>query len=501
MSRLAPLYTFIGSFVAGAAFFSFFEPGLSVALFLFVIAGAMFFFYRFKKARGAFFIALILFSAALGGFRFSILAWKGGAHVLDQYLGEPITLTGVISDEPSERETTTRVTITVDSVSGETLPTKTKLVTSLSRFPEFHYGDLVEVSGTLKPPENFETDQGRIFDYVHYLAKDRIFYTLSFPEATLVSKGHGSIVKDFLFKMKHAWLSRVEVQIPDPYVSLLGGLVVGSEKSLGQELENDFRTTGIIHIVVLSGYNVTIVAEAIMDFLSFLPELASLSLGAVSIILFAILTGGSATIIRASIMAILVLLARATKRTTDVAHALYIAAFFMVLANPMIVVYDPSFQLSFLATLGLIYLGPAIEKRLHMIPAKWKIKEFAVATIATQIFVLPLLLYMTGQFSVYALPVNLLVLGFIPMTMFFGFFTGVVGFVSNVLAFPLAAISYLLLKYELGVVEFFAPLPLASFSVPAFPFGVVVFCYAVYGFVLWKYFIPPSRTAPRRLSN
>lgn len=486
MSRFTPLYTFFFSFVAGAALFSFFEPGLYTVLFLFILAAVIWLYHQSKKTPASFFIALVLFSAALGGFRFSILEWKGGDHILDQYLGEYVTLGGVITDEPSERETTTRIIVTVEAVSDETLQVKTKLVTSIPRFPEFHYGDRIELTGTLKPPQNFETDRGRIFDYVHYLAKDRIFYTLSSPAATLISSGHGNIIKSQLFKMKQAWLSRVEALIPDPYVSLLGGLVVGSEKSLGKKLEDDFRTTGIIHIVVLSGYNVTIVAEAIMDFLSFLPELASLSLGAVSIILFAILTGGSATIIRASIMAVLVLIARATKRTTDVAHALYLAAFFMVLHNPMIVVYDPSFQLSFLATLGLIYLAPAIEKRLHMLPARWQIREFAVATIATQIFVLPLLLYMTGAFSVYALPVNLLVLGFIPMTMFFGFFTGVIGFVSNILAFPLATVSYLLLKYELGIVEFFAHLPLASFAVPAFPFGIVVLCYVVYGFIVWK---------------
>lgn len=493
--RFTPLYTFIGGFIAGAALFSYFDPGPYTVLFLLLASALVWVWYRFAKAPAVLFIVIILFAAALGGARFSILTLKGGDHVLDQYLGKHVTLTGVITEEPSEREKTTRITVTVDTLEGETLPSDTKLVTSVHRFPAFHYGDRITLVGTLERPDNFRTNAGREFDYIDYLAKDRIFYTLSFPTATLISNGHGNIVKSFLFKMKHAWLSQVEALIPAPYVSLLGGLVVGAEKSLGTKLENDFRTTGIIHIVVLSGYNVSIVAEAIMRVLSFLPQFASLSLGAVSIVLFAILTGGSATIVRASIMAILVLLARATNRTTDIAHALYIAAFFMVLQNPMIVVYDPSFQLSFMATLGLIYLGPAIEERLHLVPAKWQIREFAVATIATQIFVLPLLLYMTGQFSVYALPVNLLVLGFIPMTMFFGFFTGVVGFVSSALALPLAAVSYILLRYELGVVEFFAHLPFASFAIPAFPFGVVVACYVVYGIVMWRWLNISSKMA------
>ncbi|MEK7147475.1 MAG: ComEC/Rec2 family competence protein, partial [Patescibacteria group bacterium] len=100
-----------------------------------------------------------------------------------------------------------------------------------------------------------------------------------------------------------------------------------------------FRTVGVIHIVVLSGYNITIVAEFIMRLLAFLPRAARLAGGALAIILFAVMTGGSATIVRASLMAILVVVARATGRIYGITRALLLAGFLMVLHNPKILVF------------------------------------------------------------------------------------------------------------------------------------------------------------------
>ena len=189
-----------------------------------------------------------------------------------------------------------------------------------------------------------------------------------YPSVELIESGHGNIIKRGLFSFKRTFLEKVGKVIPDPQVSLLGGLVVGAKQSLGEKLQEDFRKTGIIHIVVLSGYNVTIVAEAIMRFFSFLPFLFGISVGVIAIIFFAIMTGGSATIIRASLMAILVLLARATGRTQTITRALFIAGFLMLIHNPKILVFDSSFQLSFTATIALIYLAPKIEKHFHLVP-------------------------------------------------------------------------------------------------------------------------------------
>jgi len=166
----------------------------------------------------------------------------------------------------------------------------------------------------------------------------------------------------------------------------MSGLLIGAKKGMPEDLQEDFRRVGIIHLVVLSGYNITIIAENIGRAVRLLPIPYFLSsvLSVLGIILFAILTGASATIVRASIMAILVLFARSTGRIYEVTYALFIAGFFMIVHNPKIVRFDASFQLSFLATLGLIYLPSLLEKHFHWITPRFQLRDFALATIATQ---------------------------------------------------------------------------------------------------------------------
>jgi competence protein ComEC len=482
---LKPVYFFIISFIFSVAIYSLeyltFVFTITFGLLSIVFYGA----HKFFKLKGAFLLFVIFLGVFLGGFRAGLEVVSLEDLYLDKYVGNEVVIVGTVIEEPDNRERTQRLTINIEQIEDEEITSGVKLITSVSRYPKYSYGDKLKLLGKLVKPENFSNENGRVFDYVNYLAKDNIFYTISFPEARYLGSGHGNFVKSVLYSVKHSWLSSTERIIPDPHVSLLGGLVVGAKQSLGSELEEDFRRTGIIHIVVLSGYNVTIVAEAIMRFFAFLSPTLGLSLGAISIIFFAIMTGASATIVRASIMALLVILARATGRTSEITHALFLAGFFMVLYNPMIVIFDPSFQLSFLATLGLIYLAPQIEKYFHLIPTKWQLREFATATIATQIFVLPLLLYMMGEISLVALPVNLLILVFIPITMLFGFLAGMTGLISSVLAFPFVAASFGLLSYELFVVDVFSTLSFASVSIPGFPLWLMLLMYLVYGFFLY----------------
>ena len=489
--RGSVLYSFIGSFVLGVALRSFFDFGLSFALFLIFLSLLLLAYYyviRTRKTSGntgsIFLVSLAVLALGLGVLRFDLADLEHGERLLDRVIGKEIVVEGIVFDEPDERESTTRLIVKLDTFKGEEISTKALIITE--RYPAFSYGDRIAITGTLEKPKNFESDSGREFDYVSYLGKDDIFYTIPFPTVTFISGGEGNPVKSVLFSIKREFLDTVSKLIPDPQASLLGGLVVGAKQSLGATLQDKFRKTGIIHIVVLSGYNVTIVAEAIMRSLSFLPKAFGMSLGALSIVFFAVMTGASATIVRASVMALLVILARATGRTYAITRALFLAGFFMVLHNPKIVIFDPSFQLSFLATIGLIYLAPQIERYFKLVPTKWQLREFATATIATQLFVLPLILYMMGELSLVALPVNMLILMFVPLTMLFGFLTGVVGFVSLILATPFAWVTHALLTYELLVVDVFASLPFASISIQIFPLWAMLLMYTLYGLVMLR---------------
>ena len=481
------------AFILGVVFCSFINLGLSFGIFLIFLSGILFFInkrdFSNQKSRLFFYLIFFLLFLGLGFLRCFVSEQMLNKNILQNYLGQKISLQGIIIDEPDERENNTKITLEIFIKNENTFITKekTRILLSVPHYPIYNYGDEILVSGLLQEPKNFKTENGKIFDYVNYLAKDNIFYTMYFPETELLSSSNGSFVKEKMFKIKNSFLKKIQKVIPEPQSSLLGGLLLGVKQSLGEKLQEDFRKVGLIHIVVLSGYNVTIIADFMMGLFMFLPRIFGLVLGAISIILFAIMVGGSTTIVRASIMALLVVLARATGRTSEVSRALFLAGFIMVLHNPQIVVFDPSFQLSFVATLGLIILSPKISEYFKFIPEKWYLRESAVATISTQIFVLPLLLFMMGELSIVAVFVNLLVLMFVPMTMFFGFLSGLFSFIWSGFALPFSYITYFLLSYELKVVELFAGIPFASVKISYFPIWLMFLVYVIFFFLFVIY--------------
>lgn len=462
---------------------SFYDFGWSFA-FLFVFLGLMvagiFVFLKFPKF--SLFTAIFLFALGLGLLRYEMGETRNMA--LEEKIGSNITLSGTIIEEPDEKENYTRLIIEEDK-------TKTEILVINRRHPIFRYGDRIEIFGKLEKPEKFSESD---FDWPAYLAKEDIYYEMFYPQIKLLSTGGGFWLKRWLFDVKEKFIENLSVIIPEPNASYLAGLTISGKKAMPKDLQEEFRKAGVIHIVVLSGYNVTIVAYAIMKILSFLPQVFGIGLGILGIVLFALMTGASATVVRASVMAILVLLAKATGRIYQITAALLAAGFLMILHSPKILRFDASFQLSFLATLALIYVSPIIEKfppkadqpwAEKFIPKKFHLREIACATISTQIFVLPLLLYKMGLFSVVALPVNLLILIFVPATMFFGFAAGGLGFISHFLAIPFSWVAYIFSAYELWIVDLFSKLPFAAFNI-SIPFWLMILIYAGYGIVLYK---------------
>lgn len=469
---------------------SFFDVSSSILLFFILIASVLLLLssllYRRNVPTPLFLLSIFLIIATIGLARADLFFDRTGNGILRDHLNQEEMYEGIVSDELTLRENGMNVEVRLTSLSGEDVrQTGNKILIHAGFYPELRYGDRIEIHGKLQEVENFETDTGRIFNYKNYLRKYGIYFRMFSPEIEIISRGNGSPIKRTLFSLKHSFVSAFSGVVREPHASLLSGITVGAEESLGKGIEKKFRDTGIIHIVVLSGYNVTIVAEFFMRILAWAPFFLRSLFGALSIVLFAMLTGASATIVRASIMALLVVAARLSARRYDITRALVIAGALMVFHNPYILLYDPGFQLSFLATFGLIYLAPLVEKRLNWMPTKWQLREFATATISTQIFVLPLLLYMTGTLSVFALPVNLLILPAVPLAMFGGLVTGLLGFFSSTLSFIPAIPTYILLDWMLRVVDFFSSLPFATISIPTIPLWSVIVIYAGFAWWLW----------------
>jgi len=398
------------------------------------------------------------------------------APSIEECVKKDVASSGTIVTEPERRENGQIFVVRGNICEREILVrVKAKL------YPRYEYGDLVSFEGKINKPFNFRSETGRTFDYEGFLAKDNVFFEIKSAEVQKIGDSQDWInVRAILFALKRGFVANLERVLGEPHAALAAGLVVGEKSALGKELLEDFRTVGLIHIVVLSGYNITIVADALRRTLSFLPRVWGIAAGGIGISLFGILVGGGATVVRSCLMAAVALLGDLLRRTYSVGRALIFAGALMIIQSPMILFHDPSFQLSFLATLGLILLSKPVEDRLTIIPEKFGLRGIVATTFATQIFVSPYILYMMGQLSLIGVIVNILILPLIPITMLVVFLAGVSGFISVWVSQIFGWMAHWLLSYELIMVEYFSEIPMASMKINKFSVSIVVATYIAY---------------------
>lgn len=447
------LILIIFGFLFGVAWASFTSSIISwVGLFL--ILGLTFCLLAIGRERGYFFLAfgIFFFGLCLGLIRFNV-----SNNLLNQPLASCSTLnpcTGLIVANPDQRDTATRLILRLDNYD-------TKALIFADNFSNYSYGDQISLVTDVVRPSNFLTDQGEVFDYQNYLRARGINQVAYRPQLTLISRNNGSRLKSFLFSLRNNFLAKLRESLPEPKASLAGGLVLGDKSGLGREVEDNFRLAGVSHIVVLSGYNITIIAETVLKFFVWLHLPWAWLFGIMAVILFVVMVGGEASVVRAGCMGIIALFARQYGRTYDAGVALLFAGFLMVLWNPFLLVFDLGFQLSFLATLGLVYLVPLFDKRLSKEAknSSWfGLREIIITTLSAQLAVYPWLLFKLGEVSWIGFIANIFILPIIPVAMLASFLTGLLGFLSFNLSWLVGLPTYFLLAYIIKMASFFAHL-------------------------------------------
>ncbi len=447
------------------------------------IAGLIIFFFRDIRVQKntrqlVLLVSVFLCAVMLGYIRFSFEK-NQILPSLDSLAGEQVTLTGVIEDDPSGGDTKKVFLLRTQDHIGVRVTVWNEERTLL-------YKDKVIVTGRLRLPENFTTETGREFDYISYLAKDEVQYLLPSAKIERHTPDETFSLQRELFHVRRVVESTVFELLPTREASFVAGILLGTRTSIDDDFRLALIQTGTIHVLALSGYNVSIVAGAITKTLSYLfSQTISFILGGVGIILFIMMTGAQATALRAGGMALLGLFARATGRTTQSIRLLGIALLGLFLYDPKLLIYDMSFQLSVLATLGIIVFG-------SLLVAWWRTRvpfflaEIIGTTLSAQIGVLPYLMYVTGLVSLISFPLNIIIAPFIPLAMLLGFCLVVFG----ILIPPLAPIvGYVTHLVVLGINESIflgAAVPYGSVVVPEFPGIVVVLVYGAIGIIVYR---------------
>ncbi len=340
-------------------------------------------------------------------------------------------------------------------------------------------GDRISVFCTLEAPQPFDG-----FAYDKFLAIRDVYATCRTNDLPLLVRANADHrVLTQLAKIRAGSIATIRAALPEPQATLLAGLLLG-DAGFSTAWRDRFLATGTSHIVAASGYNVSMVVKVLFGTLIMFglrrQRAFWILLGAIAV--YAVFAGLSAAVVRAGVMASIILLTHQLGRKTSMRNIVLLAVAAMLTIEPRLLLYDVGFQLSVVSTIALVWAAPIIEKRLRWIPEAYALRDIMASTIAATACTLPIVIISFGQVSLVGPFVNLLVLPVLPFAMAYG----AIGFCSGVKIFMIPAWG--LLSYMLGVIRSVAMIPFAVVTIPMggrIAVAIIVTLFLIY---LWRTF-------------
>jgi competence protein ComEC len=436
--------------------------------------------------------ALCVLCAALGALRYGASLPDLGPGSVASLVGRgELTLVGSVDAEPRRGDDGQRVVLRVEAarVGAEALAVEGLALLALPPYPAYRYGDRLAVAGELEQPRGAERPGA--FDYRAYLAHRGIFALMREPEGVRTLDGPAGIGPlAALLRFREHCSAVLLRMLPEPQAALGIGILLGIQSSIPDEVYAAFSATGTSHILVVSGWNFTIVAAVIGALAARmgLGRAATFGFALCAMWTYALLTGGSAAVLRAAAMASLAAVARASERDSEPWRLLLGACWLISLADPH-TLWDLGFQLSALATASLFAFARPVESWFgRWPPFRWPalapVAEALTATLAAQVLTLPLILYQLGNLSVIAPLANVVVVPAVPYAMALGTLALLGGLVWLPLGQWLALGAWLPLTWLAEWARILAAPSWAAVQVPPFPLWALLVYYAAVA-ALW----------------
>jgi competence protein ComEC len=386
-----------------------------------------------------------------------------------------VEITGVVRALPETHDALAHIELSASRVkTGDSmLETRGTVLIFTSRYPEYRYGDTLTVSGNLENPPVFED-----FDYQSYLAGQNIYSSMLNPAITVSAEGSGNRVLAWVNAARLKLAQSLSAALPEPQAGLAQGIFLGIRSGLPDDLKTDFSITGTAHILAISGINLTIVAGLLLTLgLWILGRRYYLYVwvGLLLIWFYATLTGLQAPVVRAAIMASVFLLCELLGRQKNVAPALALSAAIMVGVNPQ-VLWNVSFQLSFLAMIGLVIIAPPLQTAARSGLARLVneanplsavliyISDSLCITLAAMVLIWPVIAHNFSAVSLIGPLATLLIAPALTPIIFATALTSLVGLFSLPVARVIAWVDWFFLSYMLWLVNAFASPALAAFG-------------------------------------
>lgn len=279
-------------------------------------------------------------------------------------------------------------------------------------------GEQFRFECALSRPKNFEPR----FDYRSLLASRGTGYACDRGGTAELLPGAGFSFRKVFGRIQSGFRNAIADLIPEPEAGLLSGLLVGGSDTLAPETKEAFARAGLSHIVAVSGYNMSIVAEGLVVLALIFGAWRQWAAGVAvaGLALFLLIIDGSAASLRAALMAWFAFGAYFFGRPAASWNGLLLAASVMLCFDPLLIRYDVGFQLSFLATLALLVFTRSFETFNFFRYWYGKITALFLTTIVIELFTLPVVVSTFGTFSIIAPFANAILLPLVPIAMFIG---------------------------------------------------------------------------------
>jgi competence protein ComEC len=490
--------------------------GISVTL----LAGSLFYILKSFKLSN---ISLVASIFLLGWLRYSMITQVQDPYDISRFAdGGYAQVMGTVIREPDVRDGRVFLTLRAESVDLKRASGLLRVSVRVKK-TEASYGDRVIAQGILRLPSGMR-NPGE-FDYREHLKRQGIYAVMDVRGdrfITVIGRGRMNYLVGFALSVKAVMVKAIDKYIYDGMEAglpsflrawagsnglpasgrgILKGILLGDVSEMPPQVQDMFTSTGTVHVLVVSGSNVALVVAIFYWILRRLfgvrtKPTAVASMGFILVYLF--ITGAQPPVLRASIMAIVALVAILLERDGDVYNILAISGFAILVWNPLML-YDPSFQLSVSALLGVVYLTPLIERWFrplggHVPGPLGKFLRGIVtlfsASLGAQLATTPIIVYYFNRASIIALAANLFV---VPLAGFIlplgaalaiigsvGLVGGPIGLAFGYIAQALGYVSWGLVNLTVMVVRLFAEVPYASVPVPTPDvLMIITYCFAV----------------------
>jgi competence protein ComEC len=441
-------------------------------------------------------VSLCILALCSGMVRFACVLADSGTNNIRSYNNTYVEIQGMISDDPEKGHNTYQLELSTLKIkqSDEWYPISGKLLISTSISTEYRYGDVLTLTGKLEAPPQLND-----FDYQSYLSNKGINSIMKFPLIEIVAHGKGNKFINFVFIIRRDIAKTLSRILPEPQASLAQGIILGIEDNIPQSLKNDFSNSGTSHVLAVSGQNLSIITGILISIgIWIFGRRYYIYVWITFIILwfYTVLPGLNPPVVRSAIMASLFLVAEMLGRQKSVGTILTFTAAIMIGITPL-VLWDVSFQLSFLAMVGLITIAPVFQnltrkfvneqfgdKGIRVLISNIILESFDI-TLSAIILIWPLIAYYFGIVSLVAPLSSLLVVPVMAGIIAFGLFAGGLGAIALPLGQVIGWVAWLFLTYMILIVKCSAALPHSYLSINSISFPVILTYYLVLAVTIW----------------